>query len=346
MKKSRVILIALIFAISGAVTLVGSAFADIFTQTTEKDNIVYISSSVALKDALADTENYTSNSKLILTRDITLSEGDLTSIKTIYSSQPIFYGEFDGDGYTIKNLSLTSNNDSYGFFSRTGEGAVIKNLRLDGKIRYEFVSEGYTQLYVGGIVGSATGSVIENCEIANTTDFISADGEEGLSFATKFNFGQIAGKMSSASLQNCVSHADVKLVSKSNGEQYIAAGGLAGVAEASSEIMYSISYGNISYFASVNGVTFYNGGLVGEISGQFSAIRNCVYAGSIDAISGSEARGLNGAVVGRVAAGNISHDYYSKGKAFGIGPDESNLTCVKIQNPLNSTFFCKHKKLV
>lgn len=89
---------------------------------------------------------------------------DLSTIcsETLGSWLPIknFSGTFDGNSKTIS--SLYSSSTSYmGLFANTS-GATIKNLTVNGIVNRTNTSDDSTH-YVGGVVGSATNSIIENC---------------------------------------------------------------------------------------------------------------------------------------------------------------------------------------
>ena len=71
--------------------------------------------------------------KAVLTADIDLSEvitdGAWTSIGN--NSVP-FKGEFDGQGYTIKNITYTATGEYNGLFGKLSTGAVVKNFTAEG----------------------------------------------------------------------------------------------------------------------------------------------------------------------------------------------------------------------
>ena len=85
-----------------------------------------------------------------------------------------FKGTFDGQGYEIKNIYITSYQDTrryeyIGLFGYT-DGAHILNLGISGEINclkehhfYSFDDDKAEYLYVGGIVGYASKSNIEEC---------------------------------------------------------------------------------------------------------------------------------------------------------------------------------------
>ncbi len=84
-----------------------------------------------------------------------------------YTQAPIgtsdvpFTGTFDGRGYTVSGISISTDGNNVGFFGAVGAGATVKNLTIDGSIT--------GGLYVGGIAGTVgtvslgVAATIENC---------------------------------------------------------------------------------------------------------------------------------------------------------------------------------------
>lgn len=104
-----------------------------------------------------------------LTANIDLEGKEWTPIGqtgTSYGATNYFQGTFDGQGYTISNLSITKTNDGehyaaglFGFVDAAD--AVIKNVKVDGAV----VTGRH---WVGVIAGYITGS-ITGCEVKNAT---------------------------------------------------------------------------------------------------------------------------------------------------------------------------------
>ncbi|MCR4852038.1 MAG: hypothetical protein K5893_00420 [Prevotella sp.] len=76
------------------------------------------------------------------------------------SADTEFKGTFDGNGYSIKGIKLSSTNGYQGLFGQIGEGGVVKNLRL---YSVDIQSNGS---YNGSIAGINKGT-ITNCQIGN-----------------------------------------------------------------------------------------------------------------------------------------------------------------------------------
>lgn len=117
-----------------------------------------------------------SNTYYKLTCDIDLNNKEWTPIGNV---QYRFDGVFDGDGHTVKNVSMTQEKNAAGLFGATGKNSRILNLGVDGvslKTRigslgtYAFVARcvGFGGL-AGSIMtgGSDTKPMIENCFAKN-----------------------------------------------------------------------------------------------------------------------------------------------------------------------------------
>ena len=100
-----------------------------------------------------------------------------------------YAGTFDGDGHTIRGLSIDSSASNQGLFGWIN-GATIKNLQVEGSV----VSSGN---YVGGIVGKAQSGTIENCSFTGTVSCTKnggyAGGITGYAGNTKTQTATIAG---------------------------------------------------------------------------------------------------------------------------------------------------------
>ncbi len=149
-------------------------------------------------DINAGTGTYKADDYYELKNDIILLDGNWTPIGDNNTTR--FKGNFNGNGYVIKGMTITQYGDK-GLFGYT-EGAVIENLGV-----IDINISGTSQL--GGIVGIMFGGSIKNC---CTTGTITGTGT---------NVGGIAGSIQgTASIENCWSSCTV--------QGTIAIGGIAG----------------------------------------------------------------------------------------------------------------------
>ena len=87
--------------------------------------------------------------------DINLNNETWTPISNASAIAGAFAGTFDGNGHTIKGLSVRASKSNQGLFGLIN-GATIKNLIVEGKVTS-------SNNYIGGIVGKVQAGTIENC---------------------------------------------------------------------------------------------------------------------------------------------------------------------------------------
>lgn len=129
-------------------------------QEPAEDNGVYQIGTPSELLWLADHVNGVSGiQKAVLTNDIDMTGVKWTPIGTKDSA--FEWGEFDGQGYVIKNLTVSDSSLEYaGLFGYVTDHATIKNLGVFGEF-----SGGE---YVGGIAGYSENSEITNCFFIGT----------------------------------------------------------------------------------------------------------------------------------------------------------------------------------
>lgn len=118
---------------------------------------------------LADRVNGGSgNQDAVLTNDIDMTGVKWTPIGTT-KDKAFEWGEFDGQGYVIKNLTVSDSSLEYaGLFGYVTDHATIKNLGVFGEF-----SGGE---YVGGIAGYSENSEITNCFFIGTVSGTNTNG--------------------------------------------------------------------------------------------------------------------------------------------------------------------------
>lgn len=209
---------------------------------------------------------------------------ETNGIVAIGSDANPFVGSFDGNNYSIDNLTYTNAAGTYaGLFGLTMGPAEITNLTLNT------ISIGSSASYTGGIAGSANyGTLIKNCHVTGSISTITSNYS---------GTGGIAGGISRGSRVS-VSSSSVS-VTGSGGRK----GSFAGTILAAS-IEDSFASGSVT-----GGVTII-GGLIGEVGGG-SRILNSYYIGSTVS-GGTKIGGFAGEVepdtliVNSFATGNVS----------------------------------------
>ncbi|MBR6140701.1 MAG: hypothetical protein IKQ37_02905 [Bacteroidaceae bacterium] len=100
----------------------------------------------------------TNDAKAVLMNDIDLSKAITNGAWTSIGTNDVpFKGEFDGQGYTIKNITYTATGQYNGLFGKLSTGAVVKNFTAEGTMT---VSTGVTGRAVALIAAAGDGGVL------------------------------------------------------------------------------------------------------------------------------------------------------------------------------------------
>ena len=268
----------------------------------------------------------------VLTANIDLNGLPWTSIANSFSDAllggsdyRVFAGNFDGNGYTISNVSIGSEttpfeSDVFGLFGAT-EGK-ISNLNLDtvsicgiAKI----ASIGAVVGFAGGLVGYSGGS-IENCHVTGLTMDMSAPSNV---YAAAYWVGGLVGALDGTQLINECSVSGS--ITEKAGKGSI--GGLIGELGKAAKITYSRSNVTVNVKADSRGGADV-GGFIGKGNGKTDAetvIRNCYATGNVTggAYTGGFAGGLWGLNIKNCyASGNVSQA--AAAMASFVGTDASD----------------------
>lgn len=148
--------------------------------------------------------NYYTGKTVLLMNDINLAGTAFNGIGPAnidtYGGRT-FWGTFDGQNYTISNMTVSSNQPtsaSVGLFNTVGESAVVKNVKLDN-------ANVTSTRYAGGIVGYAhTGNTItiQNCHVTNSS-IVSVPELVGTAYDNGDKVGGIAGYTVNTTVTGC-----------------------------------------------------------------------------------------------------------------------------------------------
>jgi len=204
--------------------------------------------------------NHTATKYFTLTGNI-----DFAGILTTEGWAPIgnattgnqFRGNFDGDGYAVRNLSIARSSSSYqGLFGATTNGAVIRNLGVESVNILGYDS-------VGGLVGNATNTTITNCYVSGVA-----------TVSGRTSVGGLAGYISGSTIERSYSSTNVSGTGT-------AIGGLAGDCYNSAVIRNCYATGNVSSTSSSVG------GLVGYLnSNSGNIVEYCYASGNVSGTTG------------------------------------------------------------
>lgn len=178
-------------------------------------------------------------------------------------SSRTFNGSYDGNGHSLKNLSITGYHlIGRGLFSCVC-GATIKNVTVkDASVR--------GKQDVAAIIGIAVGTeenpvTIENCVV-----------ESSVGITAYTNAGGIVGRTNGpTNIINCRNRAEIK-IPRTTGGKKIVVGGIAGAVGADVKIAHCENKGNITVRYAVDACI---GGIVGGES--IGTVRNCTNSGGI-----------------------------------------------------------------
>ncbi|NLD48630.1 MAG: hypothetical protein GX660_15820, partial [Clostridiaceae bacterium] len=279
-----------------------------------------------------------------LTADIDLSGEEWIPIGGEYN----FRGSFDGQGYVIKNLVITgNNNENNGLFSYI-YNASIKNVGMEGTyINISSTSGSY--LSAGGICGDSSGSslniyncyntgivsvsasiasaggimgyntsndssaIISNCY--NTGSISASASLFGTSDVSGASAGGICGDIYAASITNCYNSGEVSATLSDSDEYSAEAGGISGLGWGL--ISNSYNTGKVSVSSDNRGMA---GGIRGDTMNYSAVIHNCYNTGDISSFSDSISSNVDlkiGGILGN-AEGTIS-SCYNTGKITTTG---------------------------
>ena len=241
------------------------------------------------------------------------------------SDYRVFAGNFDGNGYTISNVSIGSEttpfeSDVFGLFGAT-EGK-ISNLNLDTVSIHgiaKIASIGAVVGFAGGLVGYS-GGTIENCHVTGLTMDMSAPSNV---YAAAYWVGGLVGALDGTQLINECSVSGS--ITEKAGKGSI--GGLIGELGKAAKITYSRSNVTVNVKADSRGGADV-GGFIGKGNGKTDAetvIRNCYATGNVTggAYTGGFAGGLWGLNIKNCyASGNVSQA--AAAMASFVGTDASD----------------------
>ena len=296
-------------------------------QIADGAQLAYLANSVNGGESYADTY-------FVLTANIDLGNKDWTPIANSFSdallggsNYRVFAGNFDGNGYTISNVSIGSEAapleaDVFGFFGAT-EGK-ISNLNLHTVSIHgiaKVASIGAVVGFAGGLVGSSGGS-IENCHVTGLTMDMSAPSNV---YAAAYWVGGLVGALDGTQLINECSVSGG--ITEKAGKGSI--GGLIGELGKAAKITYSRSNVTVNVKADSRGGANV-GGFIGKGNGKTDAetiIRNCYATGNVTggAYTGGFAGGLWGLNIKNCyASGNVSQAAAAMASFVGTDASDSN----------------------
>ena len=197
-----------------------------------------------------------------------------------------FRGVINGDNHTITiNNENTINNvstNSYTALISSTNGAVIKNLTINGKNIQTYNYTGSYSNYCGGIVAKARNTTFENCINNAEIKAVSYSyNNSGYGYS-----GGIVGWSENCMYINCKNTGNIQAITFSDKVSYSISGGVSG-GSSGGEYNSCSSSGHIFTHASTDSTSYYalaySGGIVGEGTGV--TVNKCSSSGNIIANS-------------------------------------------------------------
>ena len=230
----------------------------------------------------------------------------------------IFYGTFNGNGYTVSNFKITTGRQYVGLFGYNK--GVIGNLGVENFT----VNVSYGgAVYAGGLVGYNSGDITNSYAAGNVsaTSTYTATSSRYAAYAgglVGYNDGGSIRYNDGGSITNSYAAGNVRATATSSSNDAYA-GGLAGYNTSSGSITNSYATGNVSATVTSTSTSSssraYAGGLVGYNSGD---ILNSYATGDVSATATSTSTSsyaYAGGLVG-LGGGSITNCYRYSGQTF------------------------------
>lgn len=214
-----------------------------------------------------------------LAADITLTE-DWTPVGISFVNQ--YTGTFDGNGYTIRGLTVTGSNEYAGLFGYIGSGGTVKNVKLEDVQIATTNSYGYA----GGVAGYSRGT-IENCSVSG-------------SVSSNYSAGGVVAQQFGNSITGCSSSATVKGTAE--------VGGVAGKTDNSATLTACYATGNVT-FERASTINTFAGGVVGSNGG--GTLIACYATGSVTGTGTGTGSIYVGGVTGSNDSGTLTACYHA-----------------------------------
>ena len=267
-----------------------------------QSNTCTVSSAEGLEQFAAEiiAGNVDADATIVLGDDIDLNE--LSRSRALASNwTPVgteeapFTGTFDGNGYTIKNLTLVESEAKegkafIGFFGYA-KNATIKNVTFENvTINIPCLDIDHSQGHIGAVAGSLEGtSTIENVTVKGDIEVYATQNANGASRVAVVAGGNSYGDVTMKNV-HVIANDGSSLIANNN------TGALAGQLQGKSV------FENCSSNIDVTVNKFFAGGIIGLAAGD-QLFKNCHTTGDIAVVAGREGKAHDQYRVGGIAGG-------------------------------------------
>ena len=280
--------------------------------TANAEGIFEIGTPAQLKWFAVYVNQVEASANAILTANI-----DLSSIEWTPIGKGVYYGgTFDGQGFTVSNLTYVGSGDCNGLFGGVKD-ATVKNFSINGSL---VCAGSWT-----GAIGRAENATISNVHSALTI-------ETPATGVFHHAGGVVGGSYNPTTVDRCSFSGTLTV----NAESHDCFGGIMGYTTDYCTVKNCINYGTVS-FAKNN---CYAGGIIGYInSTACNGTHNCLNIGIVE-YTGEGDPSYSGAIVGRLR-GNApalwGYSYYLAGSAVNASgenqiPTNYEVTAAQLAN--------------
>ena len=271
---------------------------------SDQEGLAYIAELVAAGD---DFSGKTINLAADLDLSQPLTRSAVNNWNPIGTEEKPFQGTFNGNGYTIKNLTLVETEAKegkafIGFFGYA-KNATIKNVTFENVyINIPCLDIDHSQGHIGAVAGSLEGtSTIENVTVKGDIQVYATQDANGASRVAVVAGGNSYGNVTMKNV-HVVANEGSYLIANNN------TGALAGQLQGKSV------FENCSSNIDVTVNKFFAGGLIGLAAGD-QLFTNCHTTGNVSVVAGREGK---------------AHDHYRVGGIAGGWADGKNKVCTLV----------------
>ena len=212
---------------------------------------------------------------------------------SVPSFEGAFKGTFDGKGYSINNLRISSSTHAYQALFGHTQGAVIQNLTVNGAVSGKQGAAGIVAYMDGGTMTNVTSNVavsseriagglvgwVNSSSAVTFTNCINAGIITGRSPSGNQGVGGIVGTLSSSAGTTFTNCQNVGMVDDTNGTHV---GGILGLVNNSGTVTFTGCTNTATVYGGRNGVMAKIGGIMGCVTGNCDmTITNCSNTGAI-----------------------------------------------------------------
>ena len=289
---------ALVAPAAANVTFNGPATLSVYPGYSDEET-TYVATAAGLQEALQEVNAGTSDKDVVLVGDIDLAALMTRSVVSnwtpVGTSEKPFTGVFDGNGHTIKNLTLVEpeakEGKAYIGFFGYAKNATIKNVTFENvHINIPCLDIEHSQGHIGAVAGSLEGtSTIENVTVKGDIQVYATQDANGASRLAVVAGGNSYGNVTMKNV-HVIANEGSYLTANNN------TGALAGQLQGKSV------FENCSSNIDVTVNKFFAGGLIG-IAPADATFTNCHTTGNVAVVAGRAGRANDHYRVGGIAGG-------------------------------------------